>query len=98
MNSSVVRFVSMIDSKPVQPPYLSLVPFKNFTKGDSITGRMMGGKDDHDALGRPQNKNSQIKWSKLLHEDLEELLKQKIIVHMETLKKAKTEGKDSIPN
>ena len=27
-----IRFVSMIDSKPVQPPYLSLVPFKSFNK------------------------------------------------------------------
>jgi hypothetical protein len=31
----------MIDSKPVQPPYLSLVPFKNFGDGETINLTMI---------------------------------------------------------
>jgi len=58
----------MIDSKPVQPPYLSLVPFKNFGKGD----QQVALKD-----GDNRSRNPNFKWSRLLHEDLEELLKQK---------------------
>jgi len=27
-----IKFVSMIDSKPIQPNYLDLIPMKNFTK------------------------------------------------------------------
>ena len=35
-DSKSIRFVSMIDSRPVQPPYLSLMPFKNFGNGDNV--------------------------------------------------------------
>jgi len=39
------------------------------------------------------NKNSQIKWNKLLHEDLEELLKEKAAMPInESLKKNKNSG------
>lgn len=68
LSDAQIRFVSMIDSKPVQPPYLSLVPFKNFGKGD----QQVPLKD-----GDNRSRNPNFKWSRLLHEDLEELLKQK---------------------
>jgi hypothetical protein len=36
-----IRFVSMIDSKPVYPAYLNLVPLKQFNKKESEMSRMV---------------------------------------------------------
>ena len=76
----------MIDSKPVQPPYLSLVPFKSFNKGDNQTVVIGRSSKDMEADLRSTNKNSHVKWSKLLHEDLEELLRLKAEVPLEKRK------------
>lgn len=63
----------MIDSKPVQPPYLSLVPYKSFGKLNPGTGSQ-----DGDLI---KNKNSKVKWNRLLGQDLETLLKEKVGHH-----------------
>jgi len=34
-----VKFVSMIDQKPIQPSYLQLVPMKNFAKKEQEAQR-----------------------------------------------------------
>jgi len=82
MNQSV-RFVSMIDSRPVQPPYLSLVPYKTFTNGErSVNAAGLDGSTAAD-----QKSKKSIQWNKLLSEDLEELLKQKMAESVEMLKK-----------
>jgi hypothetical protein len=82
MNQSV-RFVSMIDSRPVQPPYLSLVPYKSFTNGErSLNAAGLDGSTATD-----QKSKANIQWNKLLSEDLEELLKQKMAEHLEMLKR-----------
>jgi hypothetical protein len=73
-----IRFVSMIDSKPVQPPYLSLVPFKSFGKSDVASKLLFSSEAvdlDNRGGGVSGNSRASIKWSKLLNEDLEELLK-----------------------
>jgi hypothetical protein len=71
----------MIDSRPVQPPYLSLVPYKSFTNGErSLTAAGLDAAAD-------QKAKANIKWNKLLSEDLEELLKQKMAEPLEMLKK-----------
>lgn len=36
----MIRFVSMIDSKPVNPPYLNLIPLKNFAKKEQEMARV----------------------------------------------------------
>ena len=69
----------MIDSKPVQPPYLSLVPFKNFGDGDAAMNIAMSNQNTGSRGGAANSKNSQVKWNRLLHEDLEELYKEKAL-------------------
>lgn len=80
----------MIDSKPVQPPYLSLVPFKSFGNKDTVNSVL--NKDMEHGGGRSMmgNKNSSVKWDMLLHEDLEELLKEKAAIPIDN-KKLKTQ-------
>ena len=69
----------MIDSKPVQPPYLSLVPFKNFGDGDAAMNIAMSNQITGSRGGAANSKNSQVKWNRLLHEDHEELYKEKAL-------------------
>jgi hypothetical protein len=57
----------MIDSKPVQPPYLSLVPFKNFGKANQALGLH----DDSKIKGKNDRK-----WDKELEHDLEHILEE----------------------
>ena len=41
MDGPTIRFVSMIDSKPVMPAYLNLVPLKQFNKKESEMTRIV---------------------------------------------------------
>ena len=41
MEAPTIRFVSMIDSKPVVPAYLNLVPLKQFNKKESEMSRIV---------------------------------------------------------
>ncbi len=61
-NSLEVRFVSLINSKPICPPYLSLVPFKNFGE---VSDALVESKKD-EAMGIKKNSKSQVKWKSLL--------------------------------
>lgn len=34
-----IKFISMIDQKPIKPSYLELIPFKNFSKKEMDANR-----------------------------------------------------------
>eukprot|EP00347_Sterkiella_histriomuscorum_P011953 403370464 len=77
-----IKFVSMIDSKPVQPPYLNLIPLKNFNKKDQELARLQmkeqttNNNQNSQEEGSKQNNN--LNWGKMLNEDLDDLLKSKV--------------------
>lgn len=75
---SEVRMVSYIDSKPVVP-YISLLPLQDFLKKEQELSRK-GAMDKSTNVG-DKNKsiedNGQINWSKLLIEELNDMMKQK---------------------
>lgn len=78
----------MIDSKPVQPSYLNLIPLKNFSikESESIVRSIGKGAEGH---GSSKNHNelsdplkavntSAINWERMLDEDLDEMMKENL--------------------
>jgi hypothetical protein len=73
-----IKFVSMIDQKPIQPSYLELIPLKNFAKKEQEAQRQQF----KDSQKQDTNDNKQmgigsINWSKMLNKELEEEFKKK---------------------
>jgi hypothetical protein len=67
----------MIDSKPIQPSYLSLKPLNNFGRNDAQQSRQ--------TKPNPNGSLNQahINWGQMLNDDLEDLHKDKIDRHIE---------------
>lgn len=83
-----IKFVSMIDQKPIKPSYLELIPLKNFAKKETeLTRKEYTAKpESSDKSGRPDVKQ--------LFKMLKEELKKKYQDHeraLEDLKKKKEE-------
>lgn len=77
-NREDVRMVSYIDSKPMQP-YISLLPLKNFLKKEQEFSRK-GALGDGMSSGQGYSTSEgtgQINWSRLLVEELGDLMKRK---------------------
>lgn len=89
----------MIDSKPIQPPYLNLIPLKNYHKKDQELGRNLIKEqtglnnstisDFKSAIGGFNS--TSINWGKMLNEDLEELIKEKATTIEENPKRKRSE-------
>lgn len=58
----------------MNPPYLSLVPFKNFGQ----VNEALGGLKEEDTVAAKKNAKSKVQWNHLLDQDLETLLKEKL--------------------
>jgi alpha-D-ribose 1-methylphosphonate 5-triphosphate diphosphatase PhnM len=66
-----IKFVSMIDQKPIQPSYLELITLKNFPKKEQEAQRQQF-KDSQkqESNDTRQAGMSTIHWAKLLHAEL----------------------------
>ena len=65
-----IKFVSMINQKPIKPSYLELIPLKNFAKREQEAQRKQTLSD----IQKPDNNESKnsygIDWSTYLAKDL----------------------------
>ncbi|CAI2381534.1 unnamed protein product [Moneuplotes crassus] len=96
-----VRMVSYINSKPIQP-YISLLPLKNFLKKEqefTRKGTLGQNTNDQSVSKKRSDKssdNGQINWSKMLIEELSDLMKDKEDKLNEVRKKSlKTHAEES---
>jgi len=64
-----IKVVSMIDSKPIYPSYISLIPLKNFSQKEQEAIRKGG-----QLAGQEGDGLSSINWNKLLHDDLGDMI------------------------
>lgn len=74
-----IKFVSMIDNKPIFPNYLDLVPMKNFTRKEQEAQRTQQ-KESIQQKDEKDNKQagmSSLNFSKMLATDLQEKYKEK---------------------
>ena len=85
-----IKFVSMIDQKPIKPSYLELIPLKNFAKKETELTR----KQAKEFTSKPESNDKQSAFSdvKSLFKLLIKELREKYNVHeleLEQVKKAK---------
>jgi len=87
-----IKFVSMIDQKPIKPSYLELIPLKNFAKKETELTR----KQAKEFTAKPESSDKQNAFTdvKQLFKMLKEELKKKYLEHemmLEDIKKKKEE-------
>ena len=65
----------MIDSKPIKPTYLDLIPLKHFAKREqeALRGEMKEQREDTSK----DNAMGQINWSKMLTTELQDRMKER---------------------
>ena len=74
----MIKFVSMIDQKPIQPSYLELITLKNFPKKEQEAQRQqIKESTKQDTNDNKQMGMSTINWSKMLDKELNEEFKKR---------------------
>ena len=72
-DGDAIKFVSMIDQKPIKPSYLELIPLKNFAKKEQVAQREQF-KESQKAETNDSNKVllANINYKNLLEKDMKE--------------------------
>lgn len=69
-----IKFVSMIDQKPVQPSYLELIPLKHFAQKESEAQRKAT-KDQRENKNDTESNQMGIYWCNQLTQELQDKFK-----------------------
>jgi len=93
-DANKIKFVSMIDQKPIKPSYLELIPLKNFAKKETELTR----KQAKEFTSKPESNDKQSAFSdvKSLFKLLIKELRDKYNVHELELERVKKNNEDKL--